>query len=128
MGVKADPPDLILLDITMPGMDGYDVCQHLKADLATDTIPVIFISALNEERSRVQAFASGGADYVTKPFQWEEVIARVETQMRICRLQRQLQEHKRLLRDEIALRQQAEQALQAAILALQECRQQFSEH
>lgn len=124
MGVKADLPDLILLDITMPDMNGYDVCQRLKSDPKTDTIPVIFISALDEEWSRVQAFASGGADYVTKPFQWEEVITRVETQMRICRLQQQLQEQKRLLQQEVALRHEAEQALQAAILALQKFKQQ----
>jgi PleD family two-component response regulator len=117
MGVRAEPPDLILLDITMPDMNGYDVCQQLKADTTTNAIPVIFISALDEQWSRVQAFASGGVDYVTKPFQWEEVIARVETQMKVCRLQKQLQEHQLLLQQEIALRQQTEQALQ-------ECRQQ----
>jgi two-component system, sensor histidine kinase and response regulator len=115
MGVRADPPDLILLDITMPGMNGYDVCQRLKADTATSAIPVIFISALDEQWSRVQAFASGGVDYVTKPFQWEEVIARVETQMKVCRLQRQLQEHQLLLQQEIALRQQTEAALQECL-------------
>ena len=118
MGVRADLPDLILLDITMPGMSGYDVCQQLKADPRTNAIPVIFISALNEERSRVQAFASGGVDYVTKPFQWEEVIARVETQMKICRLQRQLQKQQLLLQEETALRQQMEQALQSCLRQL----------
>jgi len=85
------PPDLILLDITMPEMDGYEVCRRLKEDPALADIPVIFISALSELDDKVKAFSSGGVDYVTKPFQLDEVRARVETHLRIRRLQTQVE-------------------------------------
>lgn len=85
------PPDLILLDITMPEMDGYEVCRRLKADPALVDIPVIFISALSELDDKVKAFSSGGVDYVTKPFQLDEVRARVETHLRLHRLQQELE-------------------------------------
>ena len=87
---RSEPPDLILLDITMPEMNGYEVCAQLKADAALHEIPVIFISALNETLDKVKAFQVGGVDYITKPFQFEEVRARVETHLRIRTLQRQL--------------------------------------
>jgi PleD family two-component response regulator len=80
---QAYPPDLILLDILMPHMDGYEVCSQLKADERTKNIPVIFISALNEGFDKVKAFEVGGLDYITKPFIAEEVIARVENQLRL---------------------------------------------
>ena len=86
------PPDLILLDIRMPHMDGYEVCERLKADAQTHDIPIIFISALSETQDKVKAFAIGGVDYVTKPFQLEEVLARVETHITLRDLQKQLQE------------------------------------
>ncbi|MGB7443651.1 MAG: response regulator [Coleofasciculaceae cyanobacterium] len=85
------PPDLILLDIMMPKMDGYEVCQRLKADKRTSEIPVIFISAINEVLDKVKAFAVGGVDYITKPFQVEEVLARVETHLALRHLQKNLQ-------------------------------------
>ncbi len=105
MGVQAQAPDLILLDITMPEMSGYEVCQQLKANPDTQDIPVIFISALNEVFDKVKAFAVGGVDYITKPFQVEEVLARVEHQLTIRRLSRQieqmaaLEERNRIARD-----------------------------
>lgn len=74
-------PDLILLDIMMPDMDGYEVCQRLKADEETSKIPVIFLSALNDVVDKVKAFSVGGADFITKPFQFEEVLARVKSQL-----------------------------------------------
>jgi signal transduction histidine kinase len=85
------PPDLILLDIKMPDMNGYEVCRRLKADDRLKDIPVIFISALQETLDKVHAFASGGVDYVTKPFQFEEVVARVGTHLRIRQLQSELE-------------------------------------
>jgi signal transduction histidine kinase len=84
---REDPPDLILLDINMPEMNGYVVCEQLKADEALKNIPVIFISALNETIDKVKAFRVGGVDYVTKPFQFEEVYARVQTHLRLRRLE-----------------------------------------
>ena len=86
------PPDLILLDIRMPGIDGYEVCQRLKADVRTQDIPVLFISALSETGDKVRAFTAGGADYITKPFQLEEVLARVQTQLTVRSLQQHLQQ------------------------------------
>lgn len=87
---RLQPPDLILLDIMMPGLSGYDVCRQLKADESTRHIPVIFLSALDEVFNKVEAFAVGGVDYVTKPFETKEVLARVGTHLKIHRLQQQL--------------------------------------
>lgn len=90
-GARAAPPDLILLDIRMPEMDGYRVCAELKADDRTREIPVIFLSALGEAIDKVKAFQSGGVDYITKPFQVEEVLARIRTHLHLRDLQKQLQ-------------------------------------
>jgi DNA-binding response OmpR family regulator len=92
LAAERDPPDLILLDINMPDMNGYEVCEHLKADAKLKGIPVIFISALNEKLDKVNAFAIGGVDYITKPFQMEELHARVETHLNLRRLQIELEE------------------------------------
>ncbi|MFH0730786.1 MAG: two-component system response regulator [Pseudomonadota bacterium] len=88
-----NPPDLILLDIRMPEMDGFEVCRRLKIDDVLKEIPVLFISALSEAADKVMAFSVGGVDYVTKPFQIEEVHARVETHLRLRKLQRELEKH-----------------------------------
>lgn len=85
-------PDLILLDIRMPEMDGYEVCDHLKASERTRDVPVIFLSALDGALDKVKAFSAGGADYITKPFQVEEVLARIANQLTVRHLQRQLAE------------------------------------
>ncbi|AFZ19630.1 response regulator [Allocoleopsis franciscana] len=90
VGALAEPPDLILLDIQMPNMNGYEVCSKLKASPTTRHIPVIFISALSEVLDKVKAFGVGGVDYITKPFQLEEVLARVETHLAIQYLQKSL--------------------------------------
>jgi signal transduction histidine kinase len=92
MMIHARPPDLILLDIQMPGMNGYEVCQRLKADEMTMGIPVIFISALDDVFDKVRGFEAGGVDYITKPFEMEEVLARVRTHLTLRRLQKQLEE------------------------------------
>lgn len=89
-GARGFLPDLILLDIMMPEMDGYEVCSQLKADERTKNIPVIFISAIDEVVDKVKAFEVGGVDYITKPFQVEEVLARVETHLALQRLQKSL--------------------------------------
>ncbi|MFB2937659.1 PAS domain S-box protein [Aerosakkonemataceae cyanobacterium BLCC-F154] len=87
----ASPPDLILLDVMMPEMNGYEVCQRLKANSQTKDIPVIFLSVLDQVNEKVKAFRVGGIDYITKPFQVEEVLARIESQLTIKNLQKQLQ-------------------------------------
>ena len=109
--VLAAPPDLILLDINMPQMNGYEVCEKLKANPQTSEIPVIFISALDEVSDKVKAFHVGGVDYITKPFQSEEVLARVRNQLTLRSLSKQLLEQNALLQQEICSRQQVEDAL-----------------
>ena len=90
-------PDVILLDINMPGMDGYEVCQQLKADSKTSVIPIIFISALDDVLDKVKAFDVGGVDYITKPFHGAEVVLRIENQINLRLLQTKLQEKNILL-------------------------------
>ena len=85
--VAMKPPDLILLDVRMPEMDGYAVCQQLKADPLVRSVPVIFISALNEPTDKIQGFAAGGVDYITKPFEPSEVLVRIRTHLDLWRLQ-----------------------------------------
>lgn len=110
--VKTELPDLILLDINMPEMDGYEVCTQLKACEETRDIPVIFISALNEVMDKVKAFGVGGADYITKPFKVEELIARVENQLTIARQRLSLKERTAQLEKEIEARQRTEVEVQ----------------
>jgi DNA-binding response OmpR family regulator len=104
--IHKEAPDLILLDVMMPVMDGFEVCRLLKADKKTNGIPVIFISALDEIIDKVKAFSMGGVDYITKPFKSEEVLARVRTHLALRGLQRRLEKKNEQLRqalDEIQL-------------------------
>ncbi len=128
--VQAFPPNLILLDIKMPGMDGYEVCQHLKASPLTHDIPVIFVSGLDEAFDKVKAFEIGGVDYITKPLRMSEIVARVKNQLhlqlakeKICQLNQELEQRvrertaqleaaNRELKREINERKQAEKQLQ----------------
>ena len=111
-------PDLILLDINMPGMNGYDVCQQLKAADQSREVPIIFISALNDVLDKVKAFSVGGADYITKPFQTEEVLSRVEHQLTIRQQQQQLQSQNEQLQQEIRERDRALREQEKAEAAL----------
>ncbi|MBW4660373.1 MAG: diguanylate cyclase [Drouetiella hepatica Uher 2000/2452] len=108
------PPDLILMDICMQEMDGYEVCRHLKAIPQTRDIPVIFLSALDGEIDRAMAFSAGGIDYITKPFQMAEVLARVSTHLKLSRLQKQVQSQHEILQQQIRDRKTVEDALQLA--------------
>jgi len=87
---KQAPPELVLLDIRLPGMDGYEVCRRLRSVEATRDVPVIFVSALEEGADKLKAFEVGGSDYLLKPFQAAEVVARVENQLRLSRLHREM--------------------------------------
>ena len=109
--VRSLIPDLILLDINMPDLNGYQVCEQLKADEKTREIPVIFISALDDVLDKVKAFQVGGVDYISKPFQGEEVMARIENQLTISRQKKQLQ-------NEIQERQKAEETLEIYLHAV----------
>ena len=126
-------PDLILLDIKMPDMDGYTVCQHLKADPATQNIPVIFLSALDDVLDKVKAFEVGGVDYITKPFQIEEVLIRAKNQLNLQLAKAEINHLNQQLRQ---LNQQLEQKIdhrtaqlkisnQKLIIANQELQQQI---
>ncbi len=108
---RVEPPDLILLDILMPGISGYEVCEQLKADPRTRDVPVIFISALDELTDKVKGFSVGGVDYVTKPFQTEEVLARVRTHLSLRCLQKEVEEKNAKLQQEILERKQVEDDL-----------------
>ncbi len=90
--VRSDPPDLILLDVNMPDMNGYEVCTYLKTNPATQSIPIIFISALNDTEDIVKAFEIGGVDYITKPFKVREVLARVEAQITLVSQRRKIEQ------------------------------------
>jgi diguanylate cyclase (GGDEF)-like protein len=109
---QLDPPDLILLDIMMPGMDGFEVCQRLKADERTAEAPVIFLSALSDLTDKVKAFGVGGVDYIIKPFQTEEVLMRVHTHITIRHLQQSLEEKNAQLELEITERKRAQEELE----------------
>lgn len=122
MGLKAalsEPPDLVLLDIMMPGMDGYQVCYEFKTSADLRDIPIIFISAKYDSIDKVKAFSVGGVDYIPKPFQIEEVLARIENHLRLRKLQQELAQQNLWLQAEISQRQAAEQALQAQNRQLQ---------
>lgn len=108
-------PDIILLDILMPGMDGYETCRRLKANEATAAIPVIFLTALTETTDKLKGFALGAVDYITKPLQYEEVLARVQTHLRLQSLAQQLQTQNTQLEQEVQERKQAEATIQREV-------------
>lgn len=116
--VQSMPPDLILLDIQMPDLDGYEVCRQIKANHKTRDIPVIFISALDEAMDKVLAFDVGGMDYITKPFQIQEVLARVNSHLNLQRFQQQLRTQNTQLQQEILERQKAETSLRVFLHAV----------
>lgn len=114
LGIRAaehDPPDIVLLDVTMPGMDGYETCRRLKQDPLLKGIPVIFISALSETFDKVTAFEAGGVDYITKPIQIEEALARVRTHLALRRYQQLLEQSNRTLQDTIDQLKEAQSQL-----------------
>lgn len=114
MAANALPPDLILLDINMPGIGGYEVCEKLKADPKTCSIPIIFLSAGNDISDKVKAFQVGGVDYITKPFQLEEVLVRIKTQLELKSLQEKLQNRNQELQETIIRLQKTQADLQAS--------------
>jgi two-component system, sensor histidine kinase and response regulator len=101
---RKNPPNLILLDINMPEMNGYEVCEHLKASRELSDIPVVFLSALNETHDKIKAFQSGAVDYISKPFNFEEVQARVETHLKLHHLQQALKVQNERLEEAVAAR------------------------
>ena len=106
---RDEKPDLILLDIRLPGMNGYEVCQRLKADAVTRDIPVLFVSSVSDAQGKVKAFEVGGVDYITKPVQVAEMLARVEHQLNLRQLQQRLEEQNVRMQLEMQERQQADE-------------------
>lgn len=102
--IESNPPDLIILDINMPDMNGYDIARHLKAQPETREIPIIFVSALGEIEDKIRAFRAGGVDYITKPFQVEEVLARVDAHNTLRVLQKRLARSNEELERQVAIR------------------------
>ena len=110
-------PDLILLDVMMPGIDGFETCRRLKASAETKDIPVMFMTALSESMDKIKGLRAGAVDYITKPFQQEEVLARIENQIKLRKLQTQLEEQNQQLQQEISDRQKIEERLKLVIQA-----------
>jgi adenylate cyclase len=110
--LQAEAPDLIVLDILMPEMDGLELCRLLKQQPVLCDIPVIFISSLDNPADKLSGFAAGGVDYITKPFHPAEVLVRISTHLKICRLQRQLEEKNR----QIGVEKQKSEALLLNVL------------
>lgn len=123
--VRSQTPDLILLDIKMPQMNGYEVCSTLKSVAEVREIPVIFLSALDDVTDKAKAFKVGGADYITKPFQAEEVLLRVKHQLTIRQQQQQLIEQNHQLQREMQERQRSETALRQTGEALRDSEERF---
>ncbi len=108
-------PDLILLDVNMPGLDGYETCRRLKADTRWRDTPVLFLTAQDDPTDKLRGFEAGGVDYITKPLHNEEVLARVRAHLQIRALQQALEEQNELLRAAVNLRLQAEAQLQETL-------------
>lgn len=121
IAIQSQVPDLILLDIMMPEIDGYKVCQQLKANPKTKDISIIFVSALNGSVDKVKAFSVGGEDYMTKPLQIEELLARLENQLMRKKQKQKLKEENTKLKQEISERQQTEEELQLLHRAMDAC-------
>ncbi len=117
--ITREKPDLILLDIMMPMMDGFEVCRRLKSRKDAKEIPIIFISALTDTASKIKGFDAGGVDYITKPFHNKEVLARISAHLHIQTLQKSLQEKNILLQQEVEERKQIEKELRTAKKALE---------
>jgi signal transduction histidine kinase len=119
------PPDLILLDVMMPGIDGFETCFRLKSAPVTQAIPVVFMTALSETQHKVRGFSLGAVDYITKPFQREEVLARVQVHLQLCNYAQTLTEQNQRLKAEVEQRQLAETKLAMTLDTLQQTQVQL---
>ncbi len=109
--IKYHQPELILLDVMMPKIDGFELCRLLKQDSTTQNIPIIFMTALSDVEYKIKAFNLGAVDYITKPFQQAEVLARVKTQLQLCQLSKALKQQNLTLKNQITEKQKAETSL-----------------
>ncbi|MEI7958543.1 MAG: response regulator [Verrucomicrobiota bacterium] len=122
---KSEPPDLILLDILMPDMNGYEVCQRLNEDAVLKNVPVLFITALSETEDKVTAFNCGGVDYITKPYRAEEVLSRVKTHLRLRRLQLEVEAHNAHLEEAVRIRTREITEAHARLAILDDAKSDF---
>jgi len=113
---ERDPPDLVLLDINMPDLGGFEVCRLFKENEQLRSVPILFLSGLDNTTDKVKAFQAGGVDYVTKPFQFEEILSRVETHLKMRRLQIELEKHSRNL--ESLVREQVKEISDSQLAAI----------
>ncbi|NEP45158.1 MAG: response regulator [Okeania sp. SIO2H7] len=125
--LESNQTDLVLLDIIMPGIDGFEVCEMLKKNLSTRDIPIIFMTALNDIEDRVKGLSLGAVDYITKPFGQEEILARVKIHLKLRSLTKALAEKNELLEREIAERAKTEETLQERTKELQELTEELEE-
>ncbi len=116
--LELSPPDIVLLDINMPGMDGFEVAQRMKNISSLKHTPIIFVTALDDVASKVKAFRSGGVDFITKPYVFEEVRSRVETHLRIAKMQKYTEEYNEYLKDQLDQEYQKTIAAQEQLIAL----------
>ena len=116
--VKDKIPDLILMDISLPGINGIEVCDQLKSSHETSKIPIIFLSAFNKSEMKVAAYKAGGIDYITKPVESSEILIRIDIHLKMNKLQKELENQSELLREEIIVRKDAEQKLKNRMLEL----------
>jgi len=123
--VKYNPPDLILLDVVMPGLDGFETCQRMKASASTQDIPVIFMTALSDPMDKVKGLSIGAVDYITKPFQHEEVLARVRTHLQLRNLAKTLEKQNLILKKEVEQRVEAETELKKTLNQLKTAQKQI---
>lgn len=124
---KYRPPNLILLDVMMPGIDGFETCRRLKQDSATTAIPIIFMTALNDTVNKVKGLSLGAVDYITKPIRSEEVLARIKVHLHLQSLTNTLENQNLLLQEEIEQRKLAEQGLQDTLEELKATQKQLIE-
>lgn len=122
---RLHPPNLILLDVRLPKMGGYEICRQLKADARLAAIPVIFVSALGDAEEKLRAFQVGGVDYVTKPFQAEEIRARIDVHLRLHRLQQEVREHNQRLEEAVRRRTREVEEANASLAAQDRAKSQF---
>ena len=125
--LESNETDLILLDIIMPGIDGFETCDRLQKNVSTQNIPIIFMTALNDSQDRVKGLSLGAVDYITKPFEQEEVLARVKIHLRLRSLTKDLAEKNELLEREIAERYKTETTLQERTRELQEMTEELEQ-
>lgn len=124
--IKYRPPELILLDVMMPGINGYETCHQLKSDPSTRDIPVLFMTALSDADNTAQGLSLGAVDYISKPFQQKEVIARVKTHLQLAHFSKTLKEQNHLLSQEVERRKQAEQELRQLTEVLEQQKQELA--